>query len=217
MAFILTYVSRDNFVGMIYLCKQNDTFTMNIEYHPLVPFLPPNARLLMLGSFPPQQKRWCMDFYYPNYQNDMWRILGIVFFKDKNCFVDQKKKTFRKEMIVEFLQEKGIAIFDTATSVRRLQDNASDKFLEIVDETDVKSLLQCIPLCHTVVTTGQKATDVLCDTFLIKQPSLGGFSNFEVNGKLMKLYRMPSSSRAYPLALDKKALFYYKMFKETGF
>ena len=29
-----------------------------IEYHPLKPFLPASARVLFLGSFPPQRKRW---------------------------------------------------------------------------------------------------------------------------------------------------------------
>ena len=45
------------------------------ELHPLEPFLPVGARLLMLGSFPPQRVRWSMDFFYPNLQNDMWRIV----------------------------------------------------------------------------------------------------------------------------------------------
>ena len=36
--------------------------TPEIEHHPLQPFLPDNARLLMLGSFPPTKERWCMDF-----------------------------------------------------------------------------------------------------------------------------------------------------------
>ena len=39
---------------------------LNIEEHPLEPFLPVNAKLLMLGSFPPQKKRWSMEFFYPN-------------------------------------------------------------------------------------------------------------------------------------------------------
>ena len=47
-----------------------------VEEHPLLPFLPPEARLLMLGSFPPPRYRWSMDFYYPNWNNDMWRIVG---------------------------------------------------------------------------------------------------------------------------------------------
>jgi hypothetical protein len=41
---------------------------LNIEEHPLEPFLPVNAKLLMLGSFPPQKKRWSMEFFYPNLQ-----------------------------------------------------------------------------------------------------------------------------------------------------
>ena len=38
---------------------------LNIEEHPLEPFLPANAKLLMLGSFPPQKKRWSMEFFIP--------------------------------------------------------------------------------------------------------------------------------------------------------
>ncbi|MGQ2387720.1 uracil-DNA glycosylase family protein, partial (plasmid) [Acinetobacter ursingii] len=48
-----------------------NNFEFEIESHPLQPFLPSNAKLLMLGSFPPPKERWKMDFYYPNYQNDM--------------------------------------------------------------------------------------------------------------------------------------------------
>jgi len=83
-----------------------------IERHPLQPFLPENARLLLLGSFPPPRERWCMDFFYPNPQNDMWRIMGQIFFGDKQHFVDGK--VFNREEIVAFCREKGIAIFDTA-------------------------------------------------------------------------------------------------------
>ena len=60
---------------------------MEIETHPLEPFLPAKSKLLMLGSFPPQKKRWSMEFYYPNLNNDMWRIYGILFFNDKNHFL----------------------------------------------------------------------------------------------------------------------------------
>lgn len=59
---------------------------IEIEQHPLTPFLPENARLLMLGSFPPQKKRWSMDFFYPNLNNDMWRIFGILFFSEQRLF-----------------------------------------------------------------------------------------------------------------------------------
>ena len=54
--------------------------TIPIEKHPLAPFLPEGARILMLGSFPPKHERWSMEFFYPNWINDMWRIFGLIFF-----------------------------------------------------------------------------------------------------------------------------------------
>jgi len=63
-----------------------------VERHPFKPFLPKGCKLLMLGSFPPSQKRWCMNFFYPNFTNDMWRIFGLAFFEDKQHFVDEANK-----------------------------------------------------------------------------------------------------------------------------
>lgn len=76
---------------------------IEIETHPLTPFLPGNAKLLMLGSFPPPQNRWKMNFYYPNYQNDMWRIFETwFFFSDKNHFLDLPNKNFKESQIRSF-------------------------------------------------------------------------------------------------------------------
>ena len=123
-------------------------------------------------------------------------------------------KSFCREQIIDFLNEKGIALFDTASSIRRLQDNASDKFLEVVEATDVAALLRQLPECKAIVTTGQKATDTLRQQFEIEEPKVGDYSEFVFEGRAMRLYRMPSSSRAYPLALDKKAAAYRIMFQD---
>ena len=187
-----------------------------IESHPLEPFLPANARLLMLGSFPPPRKRWSMDFFYPNLQNDMWRIFGHLFFNDKNHFLLPDKASFCKEEIVTFLQEKGIALFDAATVVRRLQGNASDKFLEIIEPTDIRLLLKQLPQCQAIAATGQKAIDTIRLQVDADEPSVGRKVPFSFEDRDMRLYRMPSSSRAYPLALEKKAEYYLSMFKDLG-
>ena len=188
-----------------------------IEEHPLEPFLPSNATLLMLGSFPPQKKRWSMDFFYPNLQNDMWRIFGFLFFNDKDHFLLPGKKAFNKDYLVEFLTEKGIALYDTATAIRRLQDNASDKFLEVIEPTDIRLLLKQLPQCQAIVATGQKATDIIRSQIEVNEPSVGQSYPFEFEDRILQLYRMPSSSRAYPLALEKKAAFYRLMLNELGF
>ena len=191
---------------------------IEIETHPLQPFLPSNAKLLMLGSFPPPQSRWKMDFYYPNYQNDMWRIFGLIFFNDKNHFLDLPNKNFKEQQIREFLTEIGVGIFDTAYQIKRLQGNASDKFLEIVTPTDLSKLLEQIPMCHTIMTTGDKATDTLMQHFPAQpiKPMIGQSVEVKYLDRELNLYRLPSSSRAYPLALEKKAEVYQQFFQQIG-
>ena len=209
-------------------CKTRDMMTKIIEKHntekqlpekhPFEPFLPKNAKILMLCSFPPPEKRWCMDFYYPNFGNDMWRIFGIIFFHDKDHFItsNDSKRFFDKEKIIRFCKLKGIAMYDTACEVIRLKDNASDKFLEISKETDVETLLQQIPECSAIITTGQKATEVLSGHFGCDIPQMGYYVCFNIGERTLRLYRLPSSSRAYPLALDKKAEKYKSMFIDMG-
>ncbi|MBM6883524.1 uracil-DNA glycosylase family protein [Bacteroides caecigallinarum] len=188
----------------------------NIEQHPLEPFLPSNASVLMLGSFPPQRKRWSMDFFYPNLQNDMWRIFGYIFFNDREYFLTENKKAFNKTLLEAFLKEKGIALYDTASSVIRLQDNASDKFLEVVEPTDIGLLLKQIPQCKAIITTGQKATDLVCEYFSVKQPAIGNKTEINYLDRQLFLYRMPSSSRAYPLKLEKKSELYAQAFNDLN-
>jgi G:T/U-mismatch repair DNA glycosylase len=183
----------------------------DVERHPLQPFLPPNARLLMLGSFPPPRKRWCMDFFYPNRTNMMWEIFGLVFFGDSQRLVDAEHKTFRMEDIKALLEERGIAIYDTASAVRRLSGNASDKDLEVVEKTDIPALLAQIPQCHDIVCTGQKSFSVLTDDYGVPVPVMGTYNDFTIAGRPMRLWRMPSSSRAYPMKLDEKAKYYREM------
>ena len=187
-----------------------------IEQHPLQPFLPASAKVLLLGSFPPQQKRWSMDFFYPNFQNDMWRIMGIIFFADKNIFVDSQGRRFRQEEIMRFAEETGIAMYDTAEAVQRLRDNASDNYLEIVRPTDIKSLLLQLPLCHAIATTGEKATEEIIRQYGAHKPKIGDAVPLQIGQHSLSLYRMPSSSRAYPLSIEKKAAYYHAMFRDLG-
>ena len=200
--------------------------TDGVEYHPLIPFLPENAKVLFLGSFPPQRKRWCMDFYYPNFINDHWRIEGHIFFDDKNHFVDLKNKRFKIDEIVAFCKEKGLAFFDTSTAIRRLQDNASDKFLEVVEPTDIRALIAQLPHLKAIITTGEKATETICASLGIPEvPKVNTYVKVPLTfisplafrrgdgGEALYLYRLPSSSRAYPLSFNKKVEAYRQMFK----
>ncbi len=189
---------------------------ISVELHPLQPFLPPGARVLMLGSFPPQAKRWCMPFFYPNYNNDHWRIVGAAFYGDRNHFVDTARRCFRLDLIKAFATQAGIGYYDTATAVRRLRDNASDHFLQVVTPTDIVALTAPLTELRVIGVTGQLATSTLCATLGIDTPPAVGESVVTHLHHQLLVWRLPSSSRAYPLAFDRKVEAYATMFRAVG-
>ena len=173
-----------------------------------------------------------MEFFYPNFINDFWRVMGWIHFGDPRWFeVRSGRKAFDRERIVAFCEERGLAFFDTATVVRRLKDNASDAFLEILEPTDVGALLARMPLCRRIVTTGGKASGELASILevagaeeipdqvrndkknvRIELPPVGGKVTLQAWGRSLEWWRMPSTSRAYPLSLEKKAAAYRQLF-----
>ncbi len=189
------------------------------EKHPWGFFLSENTRLLMLGSFPPPRQRWSMDFYYPNIQNDMWRILGLLFYADKDFFLETPRR-FDERKCRAFCREKGLGMGDACVEVVRRKGNASDKFLEVVRPIDLGRVLAAIPQCRSIAVTGQKAMDTLLAALSslvpVEEPAVGASSPFVWQGRDMRLFRMPSSSRAYPKPLPEKAAVYRKMFESVG-
>ena len=182
-----------------------------IENHPFEPFIPQNAKIIMLGTFPPKSDKWSMPFFYPNWINDMWRIMGIVFFDNAQHFVLPGRKAFDQDMICDFLCHTGIALFDTAQQVRRLKDNASDKFLEIVEPVNLNEILTSHSSITAVVTTGEKAASVVAEITQSPLPKMGERCTVQYCGRSITHHRMPSTSRAYPMNIYKKADFYRSM------
>ena len=214
---------------------KNPIINADTERHPFEPFLPENARILFLGSFPPQPHRWCMPFYYPNFQNDFWRIMGLLHFGAPGHFILPGEKRFDEPAICAFCTEQGLAFYDTACEVRRLKDNASDAFLEVVTPTDIPALLARIPCCRTIVVTGEKAAQTLAGTLGCTPPPVGSSIDIVIPGlpgdppchfdqakrvekslRKITLYRMPSTSRAYPMPLERKAAAYRQLFQATA-
>lgn len=70
-----------------------------------------------------------------------------------------------------------------------------------------------MPLCRTVATTGEKAAGVIASLTDTDAPKMG---EMVTSADGLEIWRMPSTSRAYPLALDKKAEFYAKMFRHLN-
>lgn len=183
-----------------------------VERHPWPPYIPDGASVLFLGTFPPKPERWSMPFFYPNKINDFWRVMGLIFMDDRDALWDRERGRFDLTAIKTLLNREGIALWDTAMAVRRLRDNASDKFLEIVEPIDLDSLLSSHPSIVNVVATGEKAAGVVATQVGVEVPSIGVPVECTVSGHNFTFWRMPSTSRAYPLALEKKATAYRQIF-----
>lgn len=208
-----------------------ETRVAEVETHPFGPVLPPDATVMMMGSFPPTADKWAMRFHYPNFYNDMWRIYGGVFFDDVDYFRVGDEKRFDPERIRAFMFERGIASCPTVKQAIRETGNASDKNLTVVTPVDLDVILPQVPKVKTLFTTGGKATEVLL-SLLAKPPTKSKYpktnqsmdypyewqnaddKKAEVNS--LTLYRLPSTSRAYPLALDKKVAAYKDFFEKIG-
>ncbi len=186
---------------------------IEIEKHPFEPFLPEGAKVLVLGTFPPGEHRWSMNFYYPNPINDFWRICGLLFLNDKNALYDAERKTFREQECRKLATDHHIALNDTAREIRRLKGNASDKYLEILKPVPLQELLDKIPDCHTIATTGEKAADVIAGLTGTTIPKIGEMVESDSG---LRIWRMPSTSRAYPMKMELKAEYYARLFRDAG-
>lgn len=190
----------------------NSNQPLPLERHPWAPYIPDGARYLFLGTFPPGPERWSMEFFYPNKTNDFWRVMGLIFMGDRDALWDKANNRFDLDAIKALLNRERIALWDTGMTVRRLKGNASDKFLEIVEPIDLAALLDKHPSITQVITTGEKATGIIASQAHINVPAIGAPVECQVGQHAMILWRMPSTSRAYPLALEKKTEAYRRIF-----
>lgn len=189
---------------------------MEIEVHPFAPFFPAHARVLMCGTFPARPERWSMNFYYPNFQNDMWRVFGLIFFNDKDYFLDIPHKTYRLPVLKEFLTKIGVALSDTGVEIIRKKGNAADKDLHIQTPINIRQVLGELPDVTDIITTGKLAAEVMSELTESAPPKMGDYTEFEIidgKGRLRQVrhWRMPSTSRAYPASLTKKSEAYAKV------
>ncbi len=80
------------------------------------------------------------------------------------------------------------------------------------------SLLSHIPSCTQVVTTGGKASEeLLVQTDAGAIPAVGTCTICHIGPRKIRWWRMPSTSRAYPMKIERKAEHYRMIFQNEDF
>ncbi len=100
-----------------------------IEIHPHKPFVPPNAKVLILGSFPGKghaTSESANEWFYASKRNQFWNIMRGVY-NEELLTTESKKGLFINH---------GIAIADVFLKIRRKEDNNQDNNLEIIAYND---------------------------------------------------------------------------------
>ena len=73
-----------------------------------------------------------------------------------------------------------------------------------------------LPLAIAFAVASGVSPDTLSSLYGCAKPAVGEYVNTTLSNRPVRLWRMPSSSRAYPIALEKKAEAYASMFKTAG-
>lgn len=109
-----------------------------IEVHPFKAFIPDNATVIIVGSFPGKDithKTLSEDeWFYGTKRNQFWKIISGVYQSELSTKAE-KQKLFTKH---------GIGIVDIFLRIKRKGNNNTDSNLEIVEHNDkaIEKILQ---------------------------------------------------------------------------
>jgi G:T/U-mismatch repair DNA glycosylase len=116
--------------------------------HPFKWYVPENARVLIIGTFPPVESRWGYNFFYPNPRNLFWKIMSDIAGKpistNKETAVDERKK------VLDTLR---VGVTDMGGVIRRLADNSLDENLELIEHMPILRILDEYPSINRMILT----------------------------------------------------------------
>ena len=155
-----------------------------MQHHTIEPVIFPDSEILILGSFP-SIKSFEEGFYYAHPRNQFWSILAAIY--------DEEIQT--KEEKIALCKKHKIALFDSAASLQREENNSSDTNLKNITVNDFENLLEKYPNIHTILFTGKKAQQIF---------------NKKYKDLKIKKVLLPSTSPAYASMKFEEKLKKYK-------
>lgn len=159
-----------------------------IETHPHKPFVPLNAEVFIVGSFPGKNNSSVMgkdEWFYESKRNQFWNILRGVY-NAGLLSTEEKKDLFTKHKI---------AIGDIFLRIRRKENNNSDNSLEVIEYND-KAL--------AAILKDNKFSSIFFTSKFVQKEFLKLFPNV-INGE-----SLPSPSPRYARMNLAEKIQYYK-------
>lgn len=120
------------------------------ETHDWSPHIPPDAKTLLLGTFPTREEnRNSYEFYYPNIKNPFWKILSelrdetLQHFKGNEAIIERQR-------VLDSLK---LGITDIGYRVYRQKNSSLDQNLFPIEFTNVLQILDDHPTITKILIT----------------------------------------------------------------
>lgn len=121
---------------------------LHVSHDSIPPFIPENAKILILGSFPSPGSRKA-GFYYAYKTNRFFKILSFLFSEEEPITTEERKS---------FLCRHRIALYDVIESCDIV--GASDSSIRNVTASDIGKIRKGSSSIGQVFTTGIKAAEL---------------------------------------------------------
>jgi len=120
------------------------------KMHPWEPFIPTNADKLILGTFPTAEiNRGAYEFFYPNPNNDFWRVLFQVAEKKLDDYKQAEPIEIRKQV----LEDLKLGIGDIGKKISRQKDSSKDDNLFPIEYTNIFLILETYSTIRKIIIT----------------------------------------------------------------
>lgn len=181
----------------------------SLETHPGWDFNIPVMKTLILGNFPPHRKRWDYEFFYPNKQNNFWKVLAEINGSPLNHMTGNAAVEERKHL----MQVLKTGVLNIAHKVRRKGASARDTDIEILEYNDVIGFIEKHPELEIIIIAGYSAKNSTAKKFMeylakhkikFKAPpeiTAGAQFPLYVKNRTIKCVIVNSTSTAFPIKL----------------
>jgi G:T/U-mismatch repair DNA glycosylase len=182
----------------------------NIEVHPDWDHDIPEMKTLILGNFPPHKKRWDYEFFYPNKQNNFWKVLAVINGKPLKEMSGLPAIEERKNIMKNIKT----GVMNIARRIKRKGHSARDTDIEIIEYNDVLNVIHKHPELETIIIAGYSAKNSTAIKFIEYLNSqnieyeppvkikAGEKFIISIGRKKIKCVIVNSTSTAFPIKLD---------------
>lgn len=122
---------------------------MQEEFHPWNWFVPPGSKVIIIGTFPPTQRNWSYNFFYPNKNNLFWRMMARIAGEELKYISGEEAVKERRNILIKL----GVGISDMGRKILRTDNSSLDEKLVLLEHMDIFRILEENPSIQKIIFT----------------------------------------------------------------